>query len=186
MIKKIPSQMTRVLVLTVGVLAAGVVAGAPQAVALTPVAASAGYVETKADAGERPGCIGPTFGQGRINRTLEPGKAICNGNYLVRMQPNGDLVLREISSGRACWASGTRAPGDASATFIPPKAHPDYPDAEAAAAGDIEIESASLGLLRVLDGSLDVGITDSNPPPANASVSDKGEFYAGFTRVAGC
>jgi hypothetical protein len=169
MIKNIRSQMTRVLVLTVGVLAAGVVAGAPQAVALTPVAASAGQIEASAGAGPRPGCIGDSFGQGRINRTLEPGKAICSGNYLVRMQPNGDLVLREISSGRACWASGTRAPGDASATFDDP---------------DLVIESASQGVLRGLKGYGDSGLLPH--ARSNVSVNDKGEFWVAFNRVAGC
>ena len=41
------------------------------------------------------------------NDVLRPGRALCNGNYLLRMQENGDLVLREISSGRACWHSNT-------------------------------------------------------------------------------
>jgi hypothetical protein len=158
--KKMPNPITRVLVLTVGVLAAGVVAGAPQAVALTPVAASAGHVEASAD--PRPGCIGDSF-----TGTLRSGQAICNDNYLVRMQPNGDLVLREISTGRACWASQTRAP-DAHALFNPETA-------------DLVIESLSRGFLRLLRGAIGFGV-----PEHNASVNAKGEFYVGHTRVAGC
>src|SRR5215213_885127 len=49
---------------------------------------------------------------------LRPGRALCNGNYLLRMQENGDLVLREISTGRACWHSNTFVKG-VSATFEP-------------------------------------------------------------------
>src|ERR671916_64438 len=49
---------------------------------------------------------------------LRPGRALCNGNYLLRMQENGDLVLREISTGRACWHSNTFVKG-VSTTFEP-------------------------------------------------------------------
>jgi hypothetical protein len=170
MIKNIRSQMTRVLVLTVGVLATGVVAGAPPAVALPPAAASAGHVEANAGAGPRPGCIGDSF-----KGTLESTKAICNEKYLVRMQDNGDLVLREISTGRACWASKTRAPGDASATL--------HDNGLLDTNVDLTIDSVAQGELAKFFGKKPNFVV---PDEVNASVSDKGEFWVGFTRVASC
>ncbi len=77
---------------------------------LTLFATSPGHADE--GAGPRPGCIGDSF-----RGTLDSTKATCSDSYLLRMQPNGDLVLREISSGRACWVSGTRAGGDDLATF---------------------------------------------------------------------
>jgi hypothetical protein len=168
MIKNIPSQMTRVLVLTVGVLTAGVVAGGAQAVALTPVA-----VEASAGAGPRPGCIGDSF-----EGTLEASKAICSEKYLVRMQDNGDLVLREISTGRACWASRTRAPGDAVARFI----KPEFPDPGPL----LSIDSTSQGTLAVFDGDFDLISNVIDPKELNASVNNKGEFWVGFKKIANC
>jgi hypothetical protein len=90
------------------------------------------------------------------------------------MQPSGDLVLRDITSGEACWASRTRAPGDAVArlgqdsTFQPFR----------------EIVSTSQGRLAFIDGSLPTFVTSDEP--VNASVNNKGEFYVGFTEVASC
>jgi hypothetical protein len=168
MFKNMPSKMTRVLALTVGVLAAGVVAGAAPAVALTPVAASAGHVAASAGAGPRPGCIGDSF-----KGTLESTKAICSDKYLVRMQDNGDLVLREISTGRACWASKTRAPGDAVARM----------DRASDFSPFLEIVSTSQGRLAFIDGEASVF---ADFKEYNASVNNKGEFWVGFAKIANC
>jgi hypothetical protein len=170
MIKNISSRMTRVLVVTAGVLAACVVAGAPPAVAATPVAASAGHAEASAAAGPRPGCIGDSF-----KGTLESTKAICSEKYLVRMQDNGDLVLREISTGRACWASKTRAPGDAVARTVQPSTKHLSPF--------LEIVSTSQGRLAFIDGEAS---TFAEFEEYNASVNDKGEFWVGFAKIANC
>jgi hypothetical protein len=178
MIKNIRSRMTRVLVLTVGVLTAGAVAGAPQAVALTPVAASAEQVKTNASAGPRPGCIGDSF-----KGTLESTKAICTEKYLVRMQDNGDLVLREISTGRACWASKTRAPGDAIARILDGSQSKNPYDSTG-----LEIVSTSQGSLAYFDGDQDLlsGVFSPGTQEFNASVNNKGEFWVGFTKIANC
>jgi len=117
--------------------------------------------------GPRPGCIGDSF-----RGTLDSTKAICSDKYLVRMQPNGDLVLREISSGRACWASGTRAGGDASATFHQTMVGP-----------FVTIDSVSQGKLATLSGSIPRATRFDE---VSANVNDRGEFWIGYTRVAGC
>jgi hypothetical protein len=171
MFSNMPSRMARVLALTAGVLAAGVVVGGPQAVALAPVAASTGHVGASAGAGPRPGCIGDSF-----KGTLEATKAICSEKYLVRMQDNGDLVLREISTGRACWASKTRAPGDAVARFI-------EPETKNLLTPMVKIVSASQGDLTVIGGDAD---PFSEPEDWNASVNNKGEFWVGFKKIANC
>jgi hypothetical protein len=138
---------------------------APPAAWARPAVASAGSFPGL----ERPGCVGDSF-----SGTLESTKAICSDFYLVRMQPNGDLVLREIASGNACWASGTRAPGDASATF-----HVDKFELDAW----ITIDSVSQGEVGKIDGSTPTFLgTDE----LNASVNNEGEFWVGFTRVASC
>jgi hypothetical protein len=167
----IPSRMTRVLVLTAGVLAAGVVAGAPQAVALPPLAASASHADKSARPVpplRRPGCIGDSF-----SGTLESTKAICSDFYLVRMQPNGDLVLREIASGKACWTSRTRAPGDAFARI----------DLASDFTPFLEIVSASQGRLAFIDGEASVFAKNEK---YSASVNNKGEFWVGFKEIAHC
>jgi hypothetical protein len=171
MIRNMPSQMTRVLALTVGVLAAGVVAGAPQAVALTPVAASASHADESARPVpplRRPGCVGDSF-----TGTLETGKAICSDFYLVRMQPNGDLVLREIASGDACWASRTRAAGDASATI----------SRDLLGKPSLEITSVSQGKLASIEG---LSPFFDQFGDVNVSVNNKGEFWVGFKEIAHC
>ena len=138
---------------------------------LTPLAAwgsadqSAGLIPAL----ERPGCVGDSF-----SGTLESTKAICSDFYLVRMQPNGDLVLREIASGDACWTSRTRAPGDASATF-----HVDKFELSAW----VTIDSVSQGEVGRIDGSTP---TFLGADDLNVSVNNKGEFWVGFTRVASC
>jgi hypothetical protein len=134
---------------------------------LTPLAASPAQADESAGPGSRPGCIGDS-----IKVTLESTKAICSGNYLVRMQPNGDLVLREISSGRACWASRTRAPGDASATLH-----------DGGIAVYLTIDSHTQGDLATFYGEKPATDPEGG---YNASVNGKGEFWVGFSRIASC
>jgi hypothetical protein len=114
------------------------------------------------------GCVGTGF-----SGTLGPNKAICNGNFLVRMQTNGDLVLRVVSTGRACWTSGTgRAPGaDTSVTFHQNPIGAPY----------IDIDSASQGRLRRITGAH--GLTQLG---STASVNTRGEFWVGFKKIASC
>lgn len=114
------------------------------------------------------GCVGTAF-----SGTLAAGKAICNGNYLVRMQTNGDLVLRVISTGAACWASGTAvAPGgDTSATF----------HGGPVGAPFVTIDSVSQGRLKQIVGAhtyLHLG--------TNANVNTRGEFWIGYKKIAAC
>jgi hypothetical protein len=147
-------------------------AAAVCAALMTPLAASASHANENARLVpplQRPGCIGDSF-----SGTLESTKAICSDFYLVRMQPNGDLVLREIASGEACWASGTRAPGDASATFHLSKFE---------LGAWVTIDSVSQGEVGRIDGSTP---TFLGADEINASVNNKGEFWVGFTKVASC
>lgn len=113
-----------------------------------------------------PGCIGKNFNAGRA---LNSGEAICNGNHLVRMQGNGDLVLRKISTGRACWLSGTRAQG-ASAVFYPGRITPmghHHP--------------------YVLIGRTKIwGTNHVGDPGTNANINDRGEFWIGYHKVGSC
>lgn len=145
---------------------------ATAAVTLGLVASSAiGMVQADAaDTGAAAvgGCVGTGF-----SGTLGPGKAICNGNYLVRMQTNGDLVLRVIKTGHVCWLSQTaRAPGgDTSATFHQNPIGIPYVDIDSTSQGH-------LGRLKGAHGMLELGST--------ASVNKYGEFYVGFKKIAGC
>jgi hypothetical protein len=98
---------------------------------------------------------------------LRPGRALCNGNYLVRMQTNGDLVLREISTGRACWHSNTHVPG-VSTTFQPGQfAAPRFPVLKI---GEYKIYGSNT--------KLNYGTT--------ASLNSKGEFWIGYKKQAWC
>ncbi|MER5221639.1 hypothetical protein [Streptomyces flaveus] len=147
-------------------LAAALAAGALGATALTGTVANAAPAEVNAP--RVGGCVGKAFAG-----TLGPGKAICNGNYLVRMQTNGDLVLRVISTGMACWTSGTnRAPGgDTSAVFVGNKFGAPW----------VDIESESQGRLTRIVGAhtyLHFG--------TNANVNTRGEFWIGYKKIAGC
>jgi hypothetical protein len=135
--------------------------------AVSGVPAHARPVESEATA-RVGGCVGTAF-----SGTLEAGKAICNGNYLVRMQPNGDLVLRVISTGDACWTSGTAvAPGgDTSATFHGGPVGKPF----------VTIDSVSQGRLKQIVGAhtyLHLG--------TNASVNTRGEFWIGYKKIASC
>jgi hypothetical protein len=108
------------------------------------------------------------------NDVLRLGRALCNGNYLLRMQENGDLVLREISTGRACWHSRTFVPG-VSATLLPGAVDPRGP------AGG----GASVPTLRV--GSRD--FPGTNTPEhlgTTANLNSEGELWVGYGKVATC
>lgn len=149
------------------VLATTLAAGTLGAVGLTGPAANAASAE--GSSAQVAGCVGTAF-----SGTLGPGKAICNGNYLVRMQTNGDLVLRVISTGRACWTSGTgRAPGgDTSATFS---------DGFPLAPPSVTINSVSQGRLAKIWGAhtaLHFG--------TNANVNTRGEFWIGYKKIGAC
>ncbi|MEV7424468.1 MULTISPECIES: hypothetical protein [unclassified Streptomyces] len=110
-------------------------------------------------------CVGSSF-----SGTLGVNQAICNSGYQVMMQDNGDLVLR-THSGSPCWASGSRAPGDASATFVGTVFGAPY----------IDINSTSQGRVgRVL------GAHTATTFGTNASVNNKGEFWVGYKKVGWC
>jgi hypothetical protein len=90
------------------------------------------------------------------------------------MQENGDLVLREISTGRACWHSRTFVPG-VSATLLPGAVDPRGP------AGG----GASVPTLRV--GSRD--FPGTNTPEhlgTTANLNSEGELWVGYGKVATC
>ncbi|MER6205897.1 hypothetical protein [Streptomyces sp. NPDC001642] len=110
-------------------------------------------------------CIGTSF-----SGKLATNQAICNSGYYLLLQDNGDLVLRR-SNGSACYASGTRAPGDATATF-----HGGF-DVQPY----VEIDSVSQGYRGRIWGA--------NRLPAvgtNASVNNKGEFWIGYRKIGYC
>jgi hypothetical protein len=135
-------------------------------VALSAVAAPGFAAESNNSVTPRvAGCIGANFNEGRA---LNSGQAICKGNYLVRMQPNGDLVLRVISTGRACWHSGTYTAG-AGATFHAgtPGNPPGRPYVQIA--GRRLIGENNLG---------DLG--------TNANVNSRGEFWIGYAKYGAC
>ncbi|GAA3118192.1 hypothetical protein GCM10010521_02300 [Streptomyces rameus] len=110
-------------------------------------------------------CVGTSF-----SGTLGVNQAICNSGYALTMQDNGDLVLRR-SNGSACYASGTRAAGDASATFV----------FHAAAPPTVDINSASRGLIGRI-----VGAHNVTGLGTNASVNNRGEFYVGYKKIGYC
>jgi len=114
------------------------------------------------------GCVGTSW-----SGTLGNQKAICNGNYLVRMQGNGDLVLRVISSGRACWHSNTAGAwsNDAYAVFNKNIWGKPY----------VDVVKDSQGRLKRL-----VGWHTPTTFGTNASVNYKGEFWIGYRKVAYC
>ncbi len=95
---------------------------------------------------------------------LRPGRALCNGGAVLRMQENGDLVLRNASTGKACWHSGTSKRG-VSVTFTPGKGSgpagqfPPYLNI-----GDHQIAGSN--------NILDLGRT--------ANLNSKGEFWIGY------
>jgi hypothetical protein len=107
------------------------------------------------------------------NDELRPGRALCNGNYLLRMQENGDLVLREISTGRACWHSNTFKAG-VSTTFEPGWYQPLINKKPVLKVGEHEI----------------VGDNDTTGPVTHdgttANLNEKGELYIGYLKKASC
>jgi len=115
-----------------------------------------------------PGCSKKT--QLDESDVLRPGRALCNGDYLLRMQENGDLVLRHIPTGRACWHSKTFQPG-ASVTFTPGGGkgpfgtYPPY---------------LRIGAHKIPGGNdfLDMG--------RNTNLTSKGELWVGYDIVAWC
>ncbi|RCG18932.1 hypothetical protein DTL70_25295 [Streptomyces diacarni] len=134
------------------------------AVGSVAVAASAGSAAAS-PAVAAPTCIGKSF-----SGTLGKNKAICNSGYKLTMQDNGDLVLRR-SNGTACYASGTRAPGDASAQYVKNLFGKPY----------IDINSTSQGRVgRIL------GAHTGAHFGTNASVNNKGEFWVGYKKVGWC
>ncbi|GAB3743185.1 hypothetical protein [Microlunatus parietis] len=119
-------------------------------------------------AAEPPGCSA----QDHLDHTdiLRPGRALCNGGSLLRMQENGDLVLRHIETGRACWHSKTFVAG-ASATFTPGKGTGPAGQARPyLQVGDHKIYGDN--------NILDLGST--------ANVNAKGELWVGYRLVGKC
>jgi hypothetical protein len=103
---------------------------------------------------------------------LRPGRALCNGNYLLRMQENGDLVLREISTGRACWHSNTFVAG-VSTTFEPGDITPVPPFPE------------TLPKLKI-GGHVIEGANGGKSDGTSANLNSKGEFWVGYRKLASC
>lgn len=134
------------------------------------IAAASGLLVATAPsaAAEPPGCSAQDY----LDQTdiLRPGRALCNGGAVLRMQENGDLVLRNASTGEACWHSGTSKPG-VSTTFTPGKGtgpagqFPPYLNI-----GDHQIAGAN--------NILDLGRT--------ANLNSKGEFWIGYALIADC
>ncbi|MET7698660.1 hypothetical protein [Streptomyces sp. NPDC005485] len=147
-------------------LATALAAATLGAIALT--APAAGASTAAGDSAQAAGCVGSAF-----SGTLQSGKAICNGNYLVRMQTNGDLVLRVISTGTACWRSATdRAPGgDTSATFHGTIVGPP----------SVTIDSTSQGRLAEIWGAHTLQHFGTN-----ANVNTRGEFWIGYKKIGAC
>jgi hypothetical protein len=110
-------------------------------------------------------CIGTSF-----SANLGTNQAICNSGYQLIMQDNGDLVLRR-SNGSACYASGTRAPGDATATFVGDWANQPR----------VDINSASQGFRGRIWGAHRLPALGTN-----ASVNSKGEFWIGYRKIGYC
>jgi hypothetical protein len=114
-------------------------------------------VTTSGAAAEPAGCAGQdALGNDDV---LRPGRALCNGNYLLRMQENGDLVLRQISTGRVCKHWPTGVPG-ASAT----------------------VRADSTGVT-LLVGSQEIATAGDG---TNANLNSKGEFWVGYDRIGWC
>ncbi|WP_431979915.1 hypothetical protein [Streptomyces qinglanensis] len=141
---------------------------AAAAAAVTVVSGTAGIATAQTlspDHTAAVSCIGTSF-----SGTLGVNKALCNSGYRLTMQDNGDLVLRR-SNGSACYASGTRAPGDASATFVQDYVAPPH----------VNIESTSQGNLGTIWGA--------NRLPhvgTNANLNSKGEFWIGYKKIGYC
>jgi hypothetical protein len=126
-------------------------------------------VTTSSAAAEPGGCTAQDhIAEGDV---LRPGRALCNGNYLLRMQENGDLVLREISTGRACWHSNTFVAG-VSATFEPGKFErpPERDEKPKLKIGGYTIEGKNTG----------------NHVGTSANLNSKGELWIGYDSPASC
>ncbi len=138
------------------------VAGVVGAAALTSATAQASPLQGSTRART---CVGSSFAA-----TLGTDQSICNGNHYVTMQTNGDLVLRESPSDRACYASGTRG-ANAAATFNQNIVGTPY----------VDIVSPSQGRIGRIMGA------HRTPHLAtNASVNSKGEFWIGYKKIGYC
>jgi hypothetical protein len=150
------ARNTRMFATTLAAGAAFVAVSSGVAAAQTPVAGEYTAQVT---------CVGTSFAS-----KLGTNQAICNSGYRVIMQDNGDLVLRR-SNGSACYASGTRAPGDASAVFV----------ANWLTKPWVNIESASQGLVGRIEGAHNASTLGKN-----ASVNNRGEFWIGYRKIGYC
>ncbi|WP_152365964.1 hypothetical protein [Microlunatus speluncae] len=134
------------------------------------IAAASGLLVATAPsaAAEPAGCSAQDY----LDQTdiLRPGRALCNGGAVLRMQDNGDLVLRNASTGKTCWRSGTSKPG-VSVTFTPGKGTgPAGQFTPFISVGDHQIHGSN--------NILDLGRT--------ANLNDKGEFWIGYGHIATC
>ncbi|MGW7400912.1 hypothetical protein ACWGH7_31090 [Streptomyces cyaneofuscatus] len=145
------------------ILAAAVAGCALSASALSGTSLAASTATVSAQAWS---CVGTSF-----SATLHTGKSLCNGNYRLTMQTNGDLVLRVATTGRACYASGTRALDGASATFHKNLVSKPW----------VDITSPSQGRIGRVYGA-----HTPTTYGTNASVNSRGEFWIGYKKVGWC
>jgi hypothetical protein len=110
-------------------------------------------------------CVGTSF-----SGTLGVNQALCNSGYTLTMQDNGDLVLRRKDQS-ACYASGTRAPGDASAVFVMRHVGAPY----------VDINSTSQGRVGRI-----MGAHTGAHLGTDASLNGNGEFWVGYKKVGYC
>jgi hypothetical protein len=135
--------------------------GMAAATAALAVALGAMVVTTSSAAAEPAGCIGQdALGNDDV---LQPGKALCNGPYQLWMQPNGDLVLRDVSDGgnRVCWHSNTFKP---------------------ASVATVRANADSVTLM-VDDKVID---KDTSGEGVSVNLNRKGQLWVGFNPKASC
>jgi hypothetical protein len=158
-------------------VAATMLAGVVGSVAVTAPGADA-----RPEPGDRQGPFGcavkDSLGK---HDELRPGRALCNGDFLVRMQPNGDLVLRRVSTGRACWHSNTFVPR-VSATFKPGSAEL---KAGLASHGDIPPE-LRIGRHVIKGANIQAAPFQRPHDGTSANLNARGEFYIGYLMVGSC
>jgi hypothetical protein len=154
---------------------------------LAAVVGSMVVTTSSADARPEPGTRQGPFGcavKDSLGKrdNLRPGRALCNRDYLLRMQGNGDLVLRKISTGRACWHSNTFVAG-VSTTFTPGAAEL---KAGLASHGDIP-PKLKIGK-RVIKGENIQAVPpfQSAHDGTSANLNSKGEFFIGYRMVGSC
>lgn len=115
---------------------------------------------------EKPGLLAGEY--------LQPGQALCTENYQLRMQEDGNLVLREILSGRACWHSNTFVAGE-SATFEPGTTDRWNQKMPKLTVGESEIWGRNWP-----------STGRSTEAGASAYLTSRGVFYIGFLDAASC